>query len=351
MASNGLLDFEALLAPIPGDAPSGTAIPFETKQKLEEDRKEINPEDFAPNDPDRPKTAKKADWVAIERRAKEALIKNSKDLLLAARLTESLTRQKEKGFAGLRDGLRLMREMVEQCWDRLYPAIEDGDLEVRAGPFNWLDDPEKGARFPMAIRMVPLVGAEGLPSYGWLDWKTSLEGKGPISKEGFDKVRRAASFEDCQKVEKAIAESKEEIAKLLAVLNKKMGPVAPGLTGLRQALDECHALIKEILSEKRPAEPEKGNIPAGAKPGASGVSPKAMATRADVYQQLNQAAALLKEMEPHSPIPYLILRAVELGAMAFPELIKELVREQKIVSDLNRELGIKEAPQKKAEAK
>jgi type VI secretion system protein ImpA len=51
---------------------------------------------------------------------------------------------------------------------------------------------------------------------------------------------------------------------------------------------------------------------------------------------------MLKELEPHSPIPYLIQRAVELGSLPFPELIKELVRDQKILTDLNRELGIKE---------
>ena len=41
-------------------------------------------------------------------------------------------------------------------------------------------------------------------------------------------------------------------------------------------------------------------------------------------------------------------RAVELGALSFPELIKELVRDANILGALNRELGIKDAtPPKK----
>jgi type VI secretion system protein ImpA len=59
---------------------------------------------------------------------------------------------------------------------------------------------------------------------------------------------------------------------------------------------------------------------------------------------LAQAAALLKELEPHSPIPYLVQRAVELGALPFPELMIALIREPNVLADLNRELGIKVSP-------
>jgi type VI secretion system protein ImpA len=65
-------------------------------------------------------------------------------------------------------------------------------------------------------------------------------------------------------------------------------------------------------------------------------------SREQAYRQLAQAAALLRQLEPHSPIPYLIQRAVELGSMPFPQLIRALIREQNVLSELNRELGIKE---------
>jgi len=112
MASPPVLNSEPLLAPIPGDNPAGGAIPFEIREKLEEGRKEINLEDFDKNDPARPTEAKKADWSGIIRLAQETLSKTSKDLLISARLTEALVKQ--HGFAGLRDGLHLMRLLVEQ---------------------------------------------------------------------------------------------------------------------------------------------------------------------------------------------------------------------------------------------
>ena len=50
-----------------------------------------------------------------------------------------------------------------------------------------------------------------------------------------------------------------------------------------------------------------------------------MATRADVYAKVAEAAAVLQQLEPHSPIPYLLNRAVELGNLPFPELMKNLI--------------------------
>ena len=55
---------------------------------------------------------------------------------------------KRHGLAGLADGLIAAdaASSLEECWDRLHPTIEDGDLEVRGGPFNWLSDDGRGAR-------------------------------------------------------------------------------------------------------------------------------------------------------------------------------------------------------------
>src|SRR5260370_24211376 len=123
MASPPLLNFESLLAPIPGDNPAGGAIPFEVREKLEEGRKEINLEDFDKDDPARPTEAKKADWSGIIRVAQDTLSKTSKDLLVSARLTEALVKQ--HGFAVLRDALHLMRLLLHQCSSRLNTATQD----------------------------------------------------------------------------------------------------------------------------------------------------------------------------------------------------------------------------------
>jgi type VI secretion system protein ImpA len=340
MAAPPLLDFTGLTAPISEAAPSGVPLPFEVRETLTKGRVEENPDDFKPDDPMRPKTFKKAEWTAIAKLTQATLAKTSKDLLVAARLTEALV--KLHGFAGLRDSLHLMRLMIEQCWDRLHPVIEDGDLDVRAGPFNWLDDSDHGARFPNTLRMAPIIFFGETGQYSWLDSKQSQEGKGKVARDEFEKGVSAMTYPRCEAVATDIAQCREELNLLTQALAVKMGPSAPGLTSIRQAVEECHTLIQEILQRKRPPDEAKpdtpGEIPAtGAAPSARNV-----ASRAEAYRQISRAASVLKELEPHSPIPYLIQRAVELGSMPFPELIKELVRDPKIILELNRELGIRE---------
>src|SRR5262249_4833041 len=158
--------------------------------EMEEARKEIDPADFDADDPLRPTEAKKADWKGIARLATKTLTESSKDLLVAARLTEALT--KVHGFAGLADGLQLMRGLMDECWDRLHPSIEDGDLDVRAGPFNWLDEDGRGARFPYTLRTVPLFQGDGA-WYSLSDWKNIQEKKGNVQRIEFEAAMNAAS--------------------------------------------------------------------------------------------------------------------------------------------------------------
>ncbi len=341
MASPPLLDFAALLQPIPGEDPAGSSLPFTVRQKLEEGRKEGVVDE---NDPTA--TPKRAEWKDVTRVAQEALTGTSKDLLLAARLTEALVRQ--HGFAGLRDGLHLMRELVAQAWDRLYPPIEDGDLEIRASPFNWLDDPDRGARFPNTVRQIPLVFGEG-GAYGWLDWRRMMDGKGGISRGEFEKAVETTPADRCQTIAEDASQSLEELTLLVEDLNKKMGPLGPGMTSLRQALQEALGLEKQILDRKVASTPSAAEAAGPAADGAAAAPAAGLRapggpqhSRADAYRLLAQAAAVLQQLEPHSPIPYLVQRAVQLGSLPFPQLIKELVRDANILRELNRELGIKD---------
>jgi type VI secretion system protein ImpA len=350
MPSPPVLDLDLLIAPIPGDSPAGGSVPFAVREKLEECRKEVNPNDFDADDPMRPESAQNADWGAVVRLATDTLTGTSKDLLIAARLTEGLT--KEHGFAGLRDGVRLMRRLVGECWDRLNPAIEsDDDLEVRAAPFFWLDEADRGAWFPTTLRRVPMVSSDGR-HFGWLEWKQSQSGKDGLSPADIEKAIQATPREQCQATFDDLTESWQDLDALARELSGKMGQYAPTFTGLRQALGECRALAQQILQRKGPdlsgaSDEAVEGTPGGAAPAEGGGSflGRQVASRAQVYQRLAEAAALLQQLEPHSPIPYLIKRAVELGALSFPELMRQLIRDADVLQAMNRELGIKEPDQ------
>jgi type VI secretion system protein ImpA len=341
MASPEILDIPALLAPIPGDDPAGST-PFLAIDKLETLRKEILSQAMTAPD-EAPKEIRPEDWRPIELEAIKTLTNESKHLVVAARLTEAVTRR--HGTEGLQAGLQLLRELCESCWDRLLPTIEDGDVEGRVQPFYWLDAVDQGAFFPGSIRLLPLVfSSEG--NYGQFDWKEAQTGKYRVTSEQFNKAMRATKPEQLQAVAAQLTGSLEELDKLTGVLREKMGQEAsPGLGGIRQAVNDCNMLAQQMLATVAPTASAEGQATAGlgAEAGpaarAGGASP---GSRAEVYRQLARAADVLRQLEPHSPIPYLIQRAVELGNKPFPELIKALIRDANVLHELNREFGIKE---------
>jgi type VI secretion system protein ImpA len=236
-------------------------------------------------------------------------------------------------------------------------VIED-DIEVRAAAFNWLDDPDRGARFPTTVRKVPLVRVGEDDGYGWFTWKQVQDGRGQVTAEQFEKAVMNTPVAFSQLVVEDVRAALGELDQLTESLTTRMADVAPTLMDLRKALDECQTLAQQIRQRKGPVLDSVAEAPPAPAAGAEAVAPaapaagaavtiaapaRAMRTRDDVYRQLNEAANLLQQMEPHSPIPYLILKAVELGAMPFPQLMKALIRNEEILTEMNRELGIKDA--------
>lgn len=346
-----LLDFDQLLAPIPGPEPAGTGLPYLLRERLDLMRREINPDDYDANDPQRPTTAKSAEWGGIVELSQQILRETSKDLSVAARLTEALVKQ--SGFDGLRDGLRLLRLLVEQCWDRLSPVLEAGDdLDVRSGPFRWLDDPDRGAYFPNTIRAVPLVQGEGA-GYGWQDWRRSQDPRSGLTREAFDKARLATPAAASRAAVELLTAARQEYDGLVAALDQRMGEAAPALLGLRQSIDDCLLLAQQILQLNASAEPpgspaspvdESAPETPEVTESAAETTARRPLTRAQIYAQLTEAAEALRRLEPHSPIPYLLDRAVALGGLPFPALMKELIRDANVLTEMSREIGFKEAP-------
>jgi type VI secretion system protein ImpA len=337
------LDFDALLTPIGAAEPAGSSSTyFELRARLDEMGKEILPEDFDANDPTRPAEAKRANWPGIEELTRSTLATTAKDLRIAGYLLEALVRR--YGFLGLRDGLRLLRGMLEQCWERMYPSIEDGDLEVRGGVFNSLDDLNARGRsmpFPQLLRSLPLVGA-GTGKHGFADWKTAQEAGQEALAGSVAQAIAATPPERGVELSATLDACIAEVEQLAATLTAKIGPDATHLPNVRAALEDCQRVVRQVeqkSADERPATATETNTQAN---GPSDMREAAIGqTRAEAYRQLAAAAALLQRLEPHSPIPYLVQRAVALGALPFPQLMKALIRDANVLTELNREMGIK----------
>lgn len=238
------------------------------------------------------KEHKTADWRLVEELTSNLLRNRTKDLQLALWLTEA--GMKRHGFPGLRDGLRLTRELLTRYWDAgLFPAMEDGP-EDRLGPFEWLNN-----KLVDSITAIPITTrADGGPDYSLIDLKDArLVGyeagcKDPYGdvdtnkKRAFD-AKLAQGHISLDMFDQAVAESKralyeefsadfqqtyEEFKALVKAIDEKFEDVAPDLSNCRTALNEIELEVSNILEKKRSDEPDAVAVSVGMDATASPVT-------------------------------------------------------------------------------
>lgn len=348
-SESSLLDIPALLEPIPGDVPAGDerAYAHGLRDQLTELRREERAEDF--DDATRPVELKHADWKGVINLATEALAKTTKDLRVVCHLIEATT--KLHGFAGLHAGLSLLRQLIEQCWDRLNPTIDDGDLDSRAAPLaNMLDDSRRGVCFPLTVQMVPLVHT-GNTSFGLIEWNRAKQQRNAQTEEELARALVETPTDELEAIAREIAGCQQEFDLLLPLLDEKLGSDSLSLSSLRSAVSQCEQLVKDGFlqgSQSGPPKPEPAATSDDPSESAAGViscpagtgTDQAIITRSEAYNQLKRAAETLERLEPHSPIPYLVKRAVQLGRLPFPKLIEKLIRDGNVLEELGREFGL-----------
>src|SRR5262249_7653302 len=130
MSSPVVVDFSRLLTDIPGDNPAGvnlrddrSSLYYEIKDarnKASVAERKYAERLMSPELADAKEDAvNPPDWNAVWEVGQRALAEKTKDLEITAFVIEALVRL--HAFAGLRDGFRLARELVEKYWERLYP--------------------------------------------------------------------------------------------------------------------------------------------------------------------------------------------------------------------------------------
>ncbi|HWC95682.1 MAG TPA: type VI secretion system protein TssA [Candidatus Sulfopaludibacter sp.] len=333
-----------LLEPIPGDNPSGQSLRYApVYDKIKEARREDD--DAAQGDWKRER--KIADWPTVIKTASEVIATKSKDLQLAAWLTEALL--KTQGVAGLKEGLDLLKGLLEKFWDTVYPEIEDGDLELRAAPLEWV-----GLRFERPVR----ESAVTRTGYSWFQWKESrrvpteaeaeennakaesretLIAEGKLTQEDFE-----TAFNNTPKAYYvALSESYEGALESLAGLDDfctdKFGDIAPSFSSIRSALEEVQQQVRSFLNKKRerePDEPVAGSEPepetdswsttlevetqaaaAPVKRRTGGPLAAEPVDRADAIARVVSAAKFLRTENAYDPAPYLMLRGLRWGEL------------------------------------
>jgi len=216
---------------------------------------------------------KVAEWDRVADLSLQALKESSKDLRVACFLTEAALHL--DGFAGLRDCLRLIKELLYRFWDSgLFPLVEGGDLDYRASALGWLND-----RMPDVLRGVPITCRTGSDeNYSFARYLQArrignedsirrlsgemqetiagLRQQGWITMDAFDGAVKASKRKPFEALYQPFEESYENFLALEKVVDEKFGHAAPTLTLAKEAFQEMRGVFSPILKRKREEEPD-----------------------------------------------------------------------------------------------
>ena len=322
---------EKLLQPVSAEQPCGPDLSNDTSfselEALAKGKPEVEMGEVK-------KPAEPPEWRELRGKSAEFLTK-SKHLQVAMMQCCSLL--KTEGVEGLRDGLQLLRGLVEQYWTDLYPRL----------------DPEDNNDPTQRLNILGALNATGGPFSGWLTIMDNLyaaeickpKGMPPVTfRELLDAKAKVAGAPDASKLSGAIRESGSE---LLAARRQTLTECLEAAQGLDHfltttlgvgntisfdvLLKALQQLIKELtaFTTDGQAAAEGGTVTGesteggGSATGSIAIS-GSIRSREDVVRMLDRICDYYSQVEPSSPVPLLLKRAQKMVKMNFVETMAEL---------------------------
>ncbi len=359
---------DRLLAPVSTNDPTGTSIRYEPVMSEIRVAREADDPSLPQGEWERP--LKKADWPLVTRLCQHALTHRSKDLQLAAWLTEAWTQL--HGLDGFRAGIRLVHGLLQTYWDGVHPQQdEDGDFDGRAATLAWMNETlPLTLRLNVALRPWP----DRKPPFITLeDWSKAPLVTPPTQDEDTENNASSTAIPSREELMRLDLDTGSQLIGLQnlvetcltdwqaldAFVDSRMGNESPSLSRVVDILSLMNRAIHSLLSNRQSApapsaqtaaeqqadtatphsmhdsvEPEAKTLqPVTSLPSTSFLETGQIQSRAEAYRLLENVADYLLQVEPHSPTPYLVRRAVSWGRMPLPELMQEVLREE---GDLNR---------------
>lgn len=343
-----LLALDSLLAPVAADAPCGRDMEYEPAFLELQELARGKPEQSIG---DKVKPAQEPVWSKVRTTA-EALFGSTKDLRVAGLLHLSLL--KTAGISGLESGLGLIRALLEQYWDGLYPALDADDDNDPTFRINSLLAAVVSDDALATLRLAPLVesrqfGKHSLRGYriatGALKVDPATQGADPPADVG----RIEAAFADAQidsltGVAGLLNTAADHLNAIQHILLDKADGIPDDLKSLNDDLKEMKGLVDVQLAKRgvntssqqvAPTMSENGQTTAVTSGGSGEIR-----NRSDVLATLDRICDYYARAEPSSPVPMLLQRARRLVNKDFMAIIRDLtpsaVSEAEVIGGLEK---------------
>lgn len=329
-----MINTEQLLAPISDAQPCGEDIAF--SPELDAIARARQADDPSIDQGAWVTALKEADWKFVHARCAELIETRSKDLKLAVWMAEAGART--GAFRGLGDGMRLLAALCERYWDEMHPMPDEGGFEQRIGNLCWI-----AAQAPQLIREMPLTEGEG---YSLNDIDAARARPNDEDGPDVDAARRATSRAFFAALMADTAYCLEAIGELERTVDERLGADGPGFSSARAALE---AVVHLAAPWAREAGALDAALPDDAAPlvrlpdsGApySQVGPGPIQNRSQALAQLRAVAEFFRRTEPHSPVAYLADRAATWGEQPLHIWLRNVVKDQATMAQLQEMLGV-----------
>jgi type VI secretion system protein ImpA len=276
--------------------------------------------------------AEPPDWVELMDKSKSFLAE-SKHLRVATMLCCSLL--KTQGLPGLRDGLQLIKIWLEKYWPTLYPLLDaedNNDPTQRLNILGVLTAPRGSVSGWLAI-VDNLYAADFYRSRGAapITFDQVIAAKAPTA-DSPDTAKLAAGIKDVDKIsvahQEVLHECHETVRQIDQLLTSHLGSGGTiSFEVLEKTLQELESALKPFLpgAAAEPGAAGEGAAATGSGGGSPGMSIGGpIRSREDVVRALEGICNYYKQIEPGSPVPYLLRRAQMLARMDFVQAMQEL---------------------------
>jgi type VI secretion system protein ImpA len=332
------IDIESLLSEVSAEAPCGEDLSYDASFLALEDmlRTKAGGGVVAGVEEE----AEEPNWREILEKSSE-LLKRSKDLRLVVYLTLSLL--KMEGIAGLRDGLALLRGLLERYWDSFYPQLDPDDNNDPLERINILQSlspvtvsEQDPIKFKQRLAEVPLCNSVQMGRFSLRDIQIAKD-EITVSDEQKSKAPKMsvidAAFQDTTTdellaISRATHEAIEHIGAITRVFSERAAQgETPNLTGFQGVLGSIHKCVQEYLAKRGQGETvdEVAPIAGVEQQKKSGISLSGdIQSVQEALLALDKVCQYFDRNEPSSPVPLLLRRAQRLVSKSFLDVIKDV---------------------------
>jgi type VI secretion system protein ImpA len=259
------------------------------------------------------------------------LLSRTKDLRVAIHLVRALLHR--EGFPGFRDGLAMVRGMLERYWPSVHPQLDPDDHNdptVRINALAVLSDPAVIA----ALRSAPILQSRSFGKVSLRDIAVStgelqpLPGAAKLEPAAIEAAFQDAPLASLQAMAEVLAAALEHLQAIETVFANATGASGPDVSGVvrivRQAQQALGPRLERRRADEGPAPSGDGAIRANGVAVASAASGE-IRSREDVVHALDKICSYYERHEPSSPLPLLLQRCKRLATMSFIEVVREMV--------------------------